>query len=66
MLRDWIRAVEDARRCLVVDPSFAKGYLRLAESLRHMGETVEAIEVVRRGLEVDPSSKHLLKLFHDL
>jgi tetratricopeptide (TPR) repeat protein len=49
-LRQWDKAVRDAKECIRLDPSFVKGYYRLALALKEQSDYTTAIHVLRQGL----------------
>lgn len=50
-LKAYADAEQSARRCVELDPSFAKGYGRLGEALRLSGKKTEARRVLGEGLD---------------
>jgi len=50
-------AEKDAKRCIELKPEWVKGYTRLGAALIHNGEAKEALEVYKKGLEIDPTSE---------
>lgn len=54
--KDFEGAEEDARRAVAIDPSFAKGHVRLGTALQLAGRNAEAAAAYERALEVDPSN----------
>lgn len=61
-LGDWEASAEDAKACLALDPSFIKGYLRLARAqlnLRALDEAETTMKMVRK---LDEGNKDLVRL----
>jgi tetratricopeptide (TPR) repeat protein len=52
----------DARRALILDKTYLKGYFRLASSLKARKLYIEAAGVASLGLDVDPDNAPLRKL----
>lgn len=50
-LKAYADAEQSARRCVELDPNFAKGYGRLGEALRLLGKKTEARRVLGEGLD---------------
>ena len=48
-------ALAEARRCVKLDASFVKGYLRLGEALGAMGRWADAIDALEEGLALEPA-----------
>jgi len=48
-------ALAEARRCVKLDASFVKGYLRLGEALGAMGRWGDAIDALEEGLALEPA-----------
>merc|ERR1719361_164617 len=50
-------ALEDANKCIEVDPSFVKAYHRKAQALNRLNEWDDAIAAAEKGLKLEPSNK---------
>lgn len=50
-------SLEDAKKCLSIDPAFVKAYHRKAQALIRLNEWDEAIAAAEKGMELDPSNK---------
>ena len=48
----WEQASKDAKECLRLDPSFVKGYYRLALALKELQDYATALQVLQQGLAV--------------
>lgn len=59
-LKAWQTAIEDALICVTKDPSFIKGYYRLATAYTEIGNYDDAISVLQTALTKDPGNKFLL------
>jgi ankyrin repeat protein len=55
----WNQALADGRKCVELEPSFAKGYDRAGAALHGQGEYQEAVDIYKKGLEVDSSNAML-------
>lgn len=53
---------EAALRCIEVDPSFIKGYYRLAKAHSLLWDYEQQVNVIERGLEIDSSNVDLQKM----
>jgi chaperonin cofactor prefoldin len=49
-LKDWQQAIQDAKECIRLDPSFVKGYYRLAIALKELKDYPTALSAIRQGL----------------
>jgi L1 cell adhesion molecule like protein len=54
-------ALDDANKCVELDPAFLKGYSRQGHALQLMGKFPEAIAAYAVGLAKDPTDEVLLK-----
>mmetsp|Transcript_21248 Transcript_21248/g.29789 ORF Transcript_21248/g.29789 Transcript_21248/m.29789 type:complete len:263 (+) Transcript_21248:204-992(+) len=59
--KDWENAVMDAKECIRLNPSFIKGYYRLATAQYEMGDFDAASSTIKQGLNVDPDNSQLMK-----
>lgn len=57
----WLLASNDAKECIRLNPSFIKGYYRLATSLIELKDYDIAIATIRQGLAVDNNNTQLMK-----
>lgn len=55
-------AVIDAKECIRLNPTFIKGYYRLATSETEMNEFDMALSTIKRGLKIEPKNSQLVKL----
>ena len=60
--RDWETAASDAKECIRLDPTFVKGYYRLASAQIELKEWDAATATIKQGLSVDENNPQLLKL----
>ena len=65
-LAQWQSAEEDARSCIEMKPSFAKGYARLANAQRHGGKEKEALLTLEEGKKVDSTSPDINALLREM
>lgn len=61
-LKEWGKAVEDAKDCIRLDPQFVKGYYRLATAQLELEEFDLAQSTIKQGLAADANNAPLLKL----
>jgi tetratricopeptide (TPR) repeat protein len=61
-LQRYDEADADARRALILDKTYLKGYFRLASSLKARKLYIEAAGVASLGLDVDPDNAPLRKI----
>ena len=61
-LGDWDLAAVDAKECIRLDPSFLKGYFRLATAQLELQDYPAAMATLRQGLSMDATHPQLLKL----
>jgi len=54
-------AVKDARKCVDINPKYAKGYLNLASALMRQKKEHDAVAVLRKGLENIKNDENLKK-----
>jgi adenylate cyclase len=52
--RQWAGAIDQAKLAIAVDPNYAKGYARLAESLTFAGSPEEAALLVEKARRLEP------------
>ena len=55
-LGDWRSAHDDAEECVKLDPTFVKGYFRLAHASRMLGQHDAALGAAKKGLDLEPNS----------
>lgn len=60
-LGDWIKAEADAKECIRLDPSFVKGYYRLASAQIESHNLDAAVTTIRQGLALDEHNAQLTK-----
>lgn len=61
-LGQWQLAVDDAKECIRLDPTFVKGYYRLASAQLELEDYDPAMSTIRQGLAVDNNNAQLSKL----
>lgn len=49
-------ALDDAKKCVELNPNWSKGYLRLGKAQEAMGNPMEASEAYEKGLEIEPGN----------
>ena len=55
-------ALEDAKKCLGLDPSFVKAHHRKAQALLRLGDFDEAIQAAQAGAKLEPENKSFPEL----
>jgi chaperonin cofactor prefoldin len=60
-LQNWKLAAEDAKECIRLDPSFIKGYYRLAAAQIELKDYDAAMATIRQGLSLENNNVQLLK-----
>jgi chaperonin cofactor prefoldin len=61
-LQQWTEAAADAKDCIKLDPTFTKGYYRLATAQLELEEYDAAKATVKQGLTLDANNTPLLKV----
>lgn len=59
--KDWASAAQDAKECIKVNPSFIKGYYRLANAQLEQNEFDSALATIKQGLAIEPDNPQLQK-----
>ncbi len=59
--KDWAAAANDAKECIKVNPSFIKGYYRLANAQSEQNEFDAALATIKQGLAIEPENSQLHK-----
>ena len=59
-LKRFDEALSDAKKCVEINPSWAKGYSRLGGAYFGQGQHQEAVNAYEQGLKLDPSNEGLL------
>lgn len=60
---DGKRALQDARRCKIMRPKWAKGYYRQGQAQMLLKEYEKACDTLSQGLELDPQCDEIYKLY---
>jgi tetratricopeptide (TPR) repeat protein len=60
-LGNWAASAEDAKDCIRLDPSFIKGYYRLAAAQMELQDFDAALATIRQGLALDKDNSQLSK-----
>jgi len=58
----WDLAAKDAAICVVLDPTFLKGYIRLAAATQKCHEYTESLTIIEDALELFPEDADLTRL----
>lgn len=56
-LQDYPLAIDDANKCIALQPEWPKGYSRLGAALFFSGRTAEAAKAYAKGLGIDPTNE---------
>ena len=59
--KDWESAAKDAKECIKVNPSFIKGYYRLANAQSEQDEFDAGLATIKQGLAIEPDNAQLQK-----
>jgi len=59
--REYVAAIKDAQHCITLNPSFAKGYGRLAAANHGIGNIPGSIKAYQQALKLDPGNAALIK-----
>lgn len=59
MLANYKEALNDAKRSIILDPKFEKGYLRAAKCCLFLGDIVQTEQTIKKFLELDASNTAL-------
>lgn len=60
-LKEYTKAIQDARRVIAIRPKWAKGHSRLAAAHFALQDYSEAKEAYQRASELEPDDTHLLE-----
>lgn len=63
---DWEAAAADAKECIRLEPTFSKGYYRLATAQMEMKDWDGAVATIKQGLVVDANNPQLGKLLRTI
>lgn len=59
--KDWATAANDAKECIKTNPSFIKGYYRLANAQSEENEFDAALATIKQGLAIESDNPQLQK-----
>eukprot|EP00934_Nitzschia_sp_Nitz4_P004799 Nitzschia sp. Nitz4//scaffold110_size71422//65582//66435//NITZ4_005886-RA/size71422-augustus-gene-0.17-mRNA-1//-1//CDS//3329533125//4789//frame0 len=65
-LKNWDKAVEDAKECVRLNPQFMKGYYRLATAQLELEEYDAATATIKQGLALEPHNAQLQKVMRNI
>jgi len=65
-LNKWENAFEDAKKCVDLNPKWAKGYSRLGAALHGLGKLKEAAMAYKQGLEIEPNNEVMRQGLQDV
>eukprot|EP00985_Skeletonema_marinoi_P025713 scaffold19134_cov96-Skeletonema_marinoi.AAC.2 len=63
---DWKAAANDAQECVNINPSFFKGYYRLAKAQLEQKEFAAALATINSGLDVGTNDREQKKRMRKL
>lgn len=55
-MKNYEEALNDADKCIEIQPDWSKGYQRKAMALQAKGELEQAVEFYEKGVEKDPNN----------
>ena len=64
--RKWDEAISDAKECIKLNPTFIKGYYRLASAQIENSDLDGASASIKQGLNIDPDNAQLQKLMRNI
>lgn len=59
--KEWQAAADDAKECIKLDPTFVKGYYRLATAQTELADLDGATSTIKQGLNMDPKNPQLMR-----
>ena len=59
--KEWESAANDAKECIKINPSFIKGYYRLATAQYEQNQLDAALATIKQGLAIEPDNPQLQK-----
>lgn len=62
----WVEAISDAKDCIRINPSFIKGYYRLATAQIESNDLGAATQTIKQGLNIDNDNLQLAKLMRTI
>eukprot|EP00555_Chaetoceros_dichaeta_P002263 CAMPEP_0198252388 /NCGR_PEP_ID=MMETSP1447-20131203/2888_1 /TAXON_ID=420782 /ORGANISM="Chaetoceros dichaeta, Strain CCMP1751" /LENGTH=264 /DNA_ID=CAMNT_0043937615 /DNA_START=85 /DNA_END=879 /DNA_ORIENTATION=- len=62
----WVEAISDAKDCIRLNPSFIKGYYRLATAQIESNDLDAATQTIKQGLNIDNDNLQLAKLMRTI
>ena len=65
-MKDWVKAVEDSKDCIRLNPQFVKGYYRLAIAQLELEDYDLAQATIKQGLALDANNNQLLKVLRTI
>ena len=54
----WIDSLQDAKSCVALDPTFSRGYYRMATAHLELNMLLEAVNDIKIAIELDPKQKN--------
>lgn len=65
-LKNWVKAAEDAKECVRLNPQFMKGYYRLATAQLELDQHDLAMATIKQGLSLDAKNTQLQKVMRNI
>ena len=65
-LKNYVESAKDAEQCIKLEPTFLKGYHRLANAQVEMGDFNTAVTTIRTGLQKEPANPELSRLLRKI
>ena len=65
-MKQWPKAIDDAKECIRLDPQFIKGYYRLATAQLESKDLQGAESTIKQGLSLDADNSQLLKVLRNI
>jgi tetratricopeptide (TPR) repeat protein len=62
----WQLAANDAKECIKLDPTFIKGYYRLATAQTELDHLDAATATIKQGLNIDNTNPQLIRQLHNV
>ncbi len=64
--KEWEQSMEDAKQCIRLDPTFIKGYYRLATAQLELRNYDAAEATIKQGLSLDANNSQLSKILRTI
>ena len=64
--RKWDEAINDAKECIKLNPSFVKGYYRLSSAQIEKNELDAAASTIKQGLNIEPDNSQPIAKINEI